>query len=91
MINLGRNYYQMTITIELLFAICMFNNEAKYYQACKSIANASYLQYKQELSQLDKIERDISAKIPPDVVMTVNVINALQSGNIYIPLINKEF
>lgn len=81
----------MQLTIEAIFAICMFNNEAKYHQACRSIANASVLQYKQELSQVDKIERDISARIPPNVRVAVNVISALQSGNIYIPLINKEF
>ena len=79
------------LTVELIFAICMFNNEAKYHQACKSIANASYLQYKQELSQLDKVEQELNKRIPNDLKITFTVINALQSGNIYVPLINKEF
>lgn len=81
----------MNLTLELLYSLCLFNVQAKDLAACRVLSNATVLTYKSELAQVDKIERDIASKIPNNLKITVNIVSALQSGNIYVPLINKEW
>jgi ABC-type oligopeptide transport system ATPase subunit len=69
----------------------MFNTQAKDLSACRTLANATVITYKSELHQVDKVEQYIASRISPDTKLVISVISALQNGNVYVPLINKEF